>query len=70
MSSVPISKAYVEKLTKAADANKQKDSGIQSKSNEHTKVTPSFHGVFSKHKISGTRNDQAVRICVEKDDST
>lgn len=70
MSSVPISKAYVEKLKKAADASKQKDSGLQSKDKGHTKVAPSFHGVFCKHKISRTCHDQAVRICVEKDDST
>ena len=60
MASVPISKAYVEKLTKTTDLNKPKDGGIRVKAGEQvTSRTKPFNKVFPC-----TRNITAA--CCEK----
>lgn len=62
MASVPISKAYVEKLTKATDMNKPKDGGIKVKLGEQVK---SGTKPFNRH-ICCKRNIAAA--CCEKAD--
>ena len=71
MASVPISKAYVQKLTKTAGpSGKHKENDIQI-NDERVKVLRKsfFQSFYSTRKITGTYYDQAVRIYIEKKDS-
>lgn len=64
MASVPISKAYVEKLTKATDMNKPKDGGIQVKAGEQVKsrTKPFNRHICCKGNIAAACCEKADRI--------
>ena len=68
MAAVPISAAYVQKLTKISKPSHNVDCIIQMKNEEDMKeLRRSFLRSFTFiHKISATCADQAIRVYVEK----
>ena len=71
MAAIPMSAAYVRKLTKTSKPSYNEDCIIQMKNEEDMKeLRRSFLRSFTFiHKISATCSDQAIRVYVEKNNS-
>ena len=72
MAAIPISAGYVRRLTKTTDLGKNKDCNIQTKDDERAKEQQKslLQSLTSLHKISASCQEQAVRVCIEKHDSS
>ena len=70
MAAVPLSAAYVKKLIKTKDPSplqKKEDESVNHHVNQERPLLSRFALI---HKISAPCHDQAVRVNIEKDDSS